>query len=85
MTDWIWGLPKFVMRHLETEAPTGIDFVHHKFFDFVNIDSDACIFLGRPVLFGEISRGESPLCSRPTGRAKEDPATYILCKNVPTP
>ncbi|CAD7951202.1 unnamed protein product [Amoebophrya sp. A120] len=43
MTDCIWVLPKFVMRHLKTEAPTDIDFVHHKFFDFVNFDSDAPI------------------------------------------
>ncbi len=43
MTDWIWVIPKFVMRHLETEAPTGIDFVHRKFFDFANFDPDTSI------------------------------------------
>ncbi len=31
------------MRHLETEAQTGIDFMHHKTFDFVNFDSDTSI------------------------------------------
>ncbi len=44
MTDWTRvQLPKFVMRHLEPEAPTGVDFLHHKFFDFVNFDSDTSI------------------------------------------
>ncbi len=44
MADWILVLPKFVMRHLETEAPTGIGFMHYKFFNFVDFDPDTPIF-----------------------------------------
>ncbi len=49
MTDWIWVLPKFVMRHLETEAPTDSGSVHHKFFEIVNFDSDTSIFYPSPL------------------------------------
>ncbi len=43
MTDSLPGRGEFVMRRLQTVGLTGIDFVHHKFFDFVHFDSDTFI------------------------------------------